>query len=144
MVATAWVISHVPSTFRRITVRKPLGVMSSAGAMYWPPALLTQQVDAPVALDHAVDERVDLVLLADVALRAPRSGPSSHSATVSSSGSSRRPHTTTCAPSAVSSTAVARPRPRAAAGDDGDLAGEQVGGEDAWTAWRRQPTAHVG
>ena len=33
-VATAWVISQVPSTFSRITVRKPFGVMSSAGVMY--------------------------------------------------------------------------------------------------------------
>src|SRR5919108_144196 len=40
-VATAWVMSHVPSTFSRITVRKPFGVMSSAGLMYWPPALFT-------------------------------------------------------------------------------------------------------
>ena len=34
LVATAWVISQVPSTFRRMTVRKPFGVMSSAGVMY--------------------------------------------------------------------------------------------------------------
>ena len=40
-VATAWLISQVPSTFSRITVRKPFGVMSSAGVRNWPPALLT-------------------------------------------------------------------------------------------------------
>jgi hypothetical protein len=33
-VATAWVISHVPSTFSLMTVRKPFGVMSSAGDRY--------------------------------------------------------------------------------------------------------------
>ena len=34
LVATAWVISQVPSTLSRITVRKPFGVMSSAGVRY--------------------------------------------------------------------------------------------------------------
>src|SRR3954470_10626473 len=41
----------------------------------------------------------------------PEQRPPSHSAAVSSSGSWRRPATTTCAPHAASSTAVARPRP---------------------------------
>ena len=42
-VATVWVISQVPSTFSRITVRKPFGVMSSAGVRYCPPALFTSR-----------------------------------------------------------------------------------------------------
>ena len=46
-VATAWVISQVPSTFSRSTVRKPFGVMSSAGVMYWPPALFTSRSIRP-------------------------------------------------------------------------------------------------
>jgi hypothetical protein len=41
--ATAWVMSQVPSMLRRITVRKPFGVMSSAGLRYCPPALLTSR-----------------------------------------------------------------------------------------------------
>ena len=47
LVATAWVISHVPSTLSRITVRKPFGVMSSAGVRNWPPALLTSRSMRP-------------------------------------------------------------------------------------------------
>ena len=47
LVATAWVISQVPSTFSPITVRKPFGVMSSAGVRYWPPALFTSRSMRP-------------------------------------------------------------------------------------------------
>ena len=66
-VATAWVISHVPSTFRRTTVRKPLGVMSSAGRHVLAAGVVHEHVDLPVTLEDGVDERVDLLLLADVA-----------------------------------------------------------------------------
>ena len=65
--ATAWVISQVPSTFRRITVRNPFGVMSSAGVRYWPPALFTSRSIRPWLSITAPAKRVDLVLLADVA-----------------------------------------------------------------------------
>ena len=68
-VATAWVISHVPSTLSRITVRKPFGVMSSAGVRNWPPALLTSRSMRPWRSSDAVDQRGHLVLLADVARR---------------------------------------------------------------------------
>ena len=47
LVATAWLISQVPSTFSRITVRKPLGLMSSAGVRNCPPALLTSRSMRP-------------------------------------------------------------------------------------------------
>ena len=43
LVPTARHMFHVPSAFRRMTVRKPFGVMLSAGAMYWPPALFTSR-----------------------------------------------------------------------------------------------------
>ena len=66
-VATVWVISQVPSTFSRMTVRKPFGVMSSAGVRYCPPALFTSRSIWPWRSKHAVHERLDLVLLADVA-----------------------------------------------------------------------------
>ncbi len=53
LVATAWLISQVPSTFSRITVRKPLGVMSSAGVRNCLSArVVDQQVDLAVALQH--------------------------------------------------------------------------------------------
>ena len=68
LVATAWVISQVPSTFRRITVRKPLGVMSSAGVMYWPPALFTSTSMRPWRSSTPSTNALHLVLLADVAL----------------------------------------------------------------------------
>src|SRR5947209_3133687 len=110
LVATAWVISQVPSRLSDTTVRKPFGVMSSAGAMYCPPALLTSVSTRPwrsstwsTAAATASSSRMS----AEIALQRPWS----HSPTVSSSGSGRRPITTTCAPQAVSSTAVARPRP---------------------------------
>ncbi len=43
LVATACVISQVPSTLSRMTVLKPFGVIDSAGARNWPPALLTSR-----------------------------------------------------------------------------------------------------
>jgi hypothetical protein len=47
LVAAAWVISQVPSTLSSITVRKPFGVIDSAGARNWPPALLTNTSRRP-------------------------------------------------------------------------------------------------
>ena len=68
LVATAWVISQVPCTLSSITVRKPFGVIASAGLRNWPPALLTRTSIRLVALEHAVDEGADRVLVADVEL----------------------------------------------------------------------------
>src|SRR5947199_1203850 len=36
LVAAAWVISQVPWTFSSMTVRKPFGVIASAGLRNWP------------------------------------------------------------------------------------------------------------
>ena len=47
LVATAWVISQVPIRLSRTTVSNPFEVMSSAGVMYWPPALLTSMSILP-------------------------------------------------------------------------------------------------
>ena len=109
-VATAWVISHVPSTFSRMTVRKPFGVICSAGERNWPPALLTSTSMRPCCSSTASTSRSTCVLLADVArLRVDarvRVEPA-----VSASGSARRPQTTTRAPRRESSSAVARPIP---------------------------------
>src|SRR4051812_7446676 len=109
LVATAWLISQVPSTFRVITVRKPLGVMSSAGVMYCPPALFTSTSIRPCRS----------ITSSTSAWTWPSSRMSHWSAStapcaraaVSSSGSSRRPQTVTVAPQAASSSAVARPSP---------------------------------
>ena len=110
LVATAWVISQVPSTFSRITVRKPFGVMSSAGVMYWPPALLTSRSMRPwrssTASTSASTWSSSRMSQARASTRPPSAWPA-----VSSSGSERRPQTTTSAPSAASSSALARPRP---------------------------------
>ena len=47
LVAAAWVICQVPWTFSSITVRKPFGVIASAGLRNWPPALLTSTSSRP-------------------------------------------------------------------------------------------------
>ena len=110
LVATAWVISQVPSTFSRMTVRKPLGVMSSAGTMYCPPALFTSRSIFPwrsIAPSTSDSTWSSSRMSHSTAWQRPPSA----SAAVSSSGSRRLPHTTTCAPQAASSSAVARPRP---------------------------------
>ena len=67
LVATAWVISHVPSTFSRMTVRKPFGVISLGGGEELTAGVVDEDVDPAVALEHRVHEPLDLVLLADVA-----------------------------------------------------------------------------
>ena len=43
LVAAAWVICHVPWTFRSMTVRNPFAVIASAGLRNCPPALLTSR-----------------------------------------------------------------------------------------------------
>ena len=99
LVATAWVISQVPSTFSRITVRKPFGVMSSAGVMYWPPALLTSRSMRPWRSSTASTSASTWSSSRMSQARASTRPPSALAA-VSSSGSERRPQTTTSAPRA--------------------------------------------
>ena len=75
LVAAAWVISQVPWTLRSITVRKPFGVIASAGLRNWPPALLTSTSRRPWRSSRRVEEAADRLLLADVealVLEAPR------------------------------------------------------------------------
>src|SRR5687768_1358163 len=108
-VATAWVISQVPIRFRRTTVSKPFDVMSSAGVMYWPPALLTRTSILPWRSSTSSTSAFTWS-----SSRMSQGYPCavvSQASTVSSSGSCLRPATTTVAPSALSSSAVARPRP---------------------------------
>ena len=109
-VATAWVISQVPSTFSRITVRNPFGVMSSAGVMYCPPALFTSRSIRlwRSSTDETSTSTCSSSRMSQTSASTP---PPSAAAAVSSSGSALRPHTTTRAPSAASSSAVALPSP---------------------------------
>ena len=109
-VATAWVISQVPSTFSRITVRKPFGVMSSAGVRNCPPALFTSRSIWPWR-SSTPSTSASTWSSSRMSHARASTRPPSAAAAVSSSGSSRRPQTTTCAPSAASSRAVARPSP---------------------------------
>ncbi len=112
LVAAAWVISQVPTTFSSITVRKPLGVIASAGLRNWPPALFTSvsmrpccATTSPMNASTASSSRMSR---ADADAVPP---PASISATVTSSGSWRRPQIATVAPSLASSSAVALPSP---------------------------------
>ena len=57
LVAAAWVISQVPWTLRSITVRKPFGVIASAGLRNWPPALLTSTSRRPWRSSRASKKR---------------------------------------------------------------------------------------
>src|SRR5919204_126346 len=110
LVATAWVISQVPSRLSRTTARKPLALMSSAGDMYWPPALFTSVLIRPCR-SRTLSTNARTWSSSRMSQTTGSQLPGSHSAAVSSSGSSRRPATTTRAPSEASSTAVARPIP---------------------------------
>ena len=88
-----------------------------------------EHVDAPVALEHAVHERAHLLLLADVACHRLAASALGARATVSSSGSARRPQTTTWAPQVASSSALGAAEAAAAAGHERHLSVEQAGGE---------------
>ena len=111
-VATARVTLQSASTVTRSTARQPLVGISSAGALNCPPALLTSTSRRAEALERRVDDALDLVRLAQVGGdREAVAAAASISARIASSGSARRPQTTTRAPLAASSSAVARPIP---------------------------------
>ena len=120
-VATACVISHVPSTLSRMTVRKPFGVIVSAGMRYWPPALLTSRSMRPWrSSTPSTSASTWSSSRMSHGLRRRRARPAS--CAVSCSGSSRRPQRDDASrPARVSSSVVARPMPGPGAGDDGDL-----------------------
>ena len=111
--ATAWVISHVPSTFRRMTVRKPLGFTSSAGVRYCPPALFTSRSILPWR-SSAPSTSAATWSSSRMSHCTASNRPAAAIPAVSSSGSLRRPQPTTVIPSRVSSSAVSRPSPEPA------------------------------
>ncbi len=93
-----------PSRFVRITASKPLAVISAAGAENCPPALLTSPSMAScwswISATHRSTSS-GARMSPDTQLAAPPSSPISLA--VASSGSCRRPHSTTEAPSEASS-----------------------------------------
>jgi len=50
---------NVPLRFVSITARQPFSLQSIAACGNWPPALLTQQIYSPVAVEHTREQRVD-------------------------------------------------------------------------------------
>ena len=66
LVAAAWVISQVPSTLRSITVLKPFGADRLGRAEELAAGVVDEDVEAAVALQQAVEEAADRLLLADV------------------------------------------------------------------------------
>ena len=60
-VATARVRLQTASTVTRSTARQPLSQISSAGALNWPPALLTSTSTRAEALERRVDDALDRV-----------------------------------------------------------------------------------
>ena len=64
--ATSRVTAQAASTASRCTARQPFAEMSSAGATNCPPALLTSRSMRAEALERSIDERLDLLGLADV------------------------------------------------------------------------------
>src|SRR5512133_1726258 len=112
LVAAAWVISQVPCTLSSITVRKPFGVIASAGLRNWPPALLTSRSRRPWRSSRPSTSRsTSCSSRMSAASASTEPASSAAAAAVSSSGSGRRPQPTTVAPSRASSSAVARPSP---------------------------------
>ena len=111
-VATVRVMLHTASTERRWTARQPLSEISSAGAVNWPPALLTSTSTWPKRSIAASTTRSGSPGSRTSAATARQAAPlASISARALSSGSSRRPARTTHAPLRASSSAVARPIP---------------------------------
>ena len=128
-VATAWVISQVPSTLSRITVRKPFGVMSSAGVRNWPPALLTSRSILPWRASTAStsastwsSSRMSQTVRAGAARGAELDGLVERLRAAAADDDLRAER------SQLDRAAAAEPG--AAAADERDLAGEQVGLED--------------
>lgn len=110
--ATSRVKVQVASTARRCTARQPFGLMSSAGAVNCPPALLTSTSILPKASSVRSTTSVICCSSRMSAGTARQVAPVASTALrVSSSGSGRRPQSTMSAPPAARSSAVARPMP---------------------------------
>ena len=131
--------ARCPPRSAPITVRKPLGVMSSAGVRYWPPALFTSRSMRPWRSSTPSTSALTCSSSRMSHTRASQRPPSAR-ATVSSSGSSRRPHTTTCAPQAASSSADGAAEAAAAAATRSPPVRRAGRGRRAWRASARTLT----
>ena len=132
LVAAAWVICQVPWTLSSITVRKPFGVIASAGLRNWPPALLTSTSRRPWRSSTPSNSASTASASRMSSASASAMPPASRIAcTVSASGSGRRPQPTTVAPSAARARARSPgPSPVPAPGDDADLPVQKPGAKD--------------
>jgi len=99
LTATSRVTAHAASTARRCTARQPFPVICSAGAAYWPPALLTRVSIRPnrssVLSTSPATCSSSRMSAGTASARAPSA---SISAAVFSNGSGRLPQITTSAP----------------------------------------------
>ena len=99
LTATSRVTAHAASTARRCTARQPFPVICSAGAAYWPPALLTRvsiRPDRSSVLSTSPATCSSSRMSAGTA--SARAPSASISAAVFSNGSGRLPQITTSAP----------------------------------------------
>ena len=116
-----------------MTASQPFGARVSAAVGNWPPALLTRTLAGPSARLDRVDERADLLELADVAGRrvdraaARRERPARGLELLRAC----RPQMATFAPELAERPRDGEADAAAAAGDDGDVAVEETGSEDA-------------
>ena len=138
LVAAAWVICQVPWTLSSITVRKPFGVIASAGLRNWPPALLTSTSSRPwrsstpsMSASTASSSRMSS---GSCLGRPPRRLDLGHGlgerlGAAPAADHRRRP--------GAPARARSRAQPGAGARDHADLALEQAGGEDPRAAAAR-------
>ena len=138
LVAAAWVISQVPWTLSSITVRKPFGGDRLGRAQELAAGVVDQQVEPAVPLDHAVEERVDGLVVADVeGLGLGRCRPrlDRRDRLLERLGAAPAADHRRAQPGELERGRPAEPRARA--GDDADLPVEQPWGEDCASSCRR-------
>ena len=122
-------IRKPPVRLLRTTASQPLALIAASGAGNWPPALLTSASMRPWRASTAATVDLHLRLLADVAdvRRADAAGAPRSRRCTASSLSTLRPTIATARAERRELVRGAAADARAAAGDDGDLAGEQAG-----------------
>ena len=132
-------IRKPPVRLLRTTASQPLALIVASGAGNWPPALLTRASMRPCAREHRGDGGLHRGLVADVAgvRRADAAGGldlAAHRLELLELAADDRDARAERGELVRGAAADAR----AAAGDDGDLAGEQVGAKDGAVGGHRQ------
>ena len=144
LVAAAWVISQVPWTLSSITVRKPFGVIASAGLEELAAGVVDEHVEPAVALEQRRRTSASTASSSRMSSGSRSALPASladQPAPSRASGSGRRPQPTTVAPSRGELERGRPAEPGARPGDDADLAVEQPGRKTCETAGHGQPSA---